>query len=229
MIFITNTKTWKFRPFFSLSLFKDMGIFLLFEFYMYFFASDRAFHMQQEYHHQDPQVFRNGSQFFPMKLHKRFLRVFLSVIGIFQLQAFSSPKGTDFLFSFLNILSNQISSLGEKFWFPSDVHCTKDSCVHRPGIEPGPPAWQASILPLNQRCHSCKRCMLMTFPNRKEIVQEKTCLIVWRKRKKKLWGCGNLPWIQIANLLPSPPNQPNDFFFLKPYSLPLFICIIITS
>ena len=24
--------------------------------------------------------------------------------------------------------------------------------VHRPGIEPGPPAWQASILPLNQRC-----------------------------------------------------------------------------
>ena len=26
------------------------------------------------------------------------------------------------------------------------------SFVHRPGIEPGPPAWQASILPLNQRC-----------------------------------------------------------------------------
>ena len=26
-------------------------------------------------------------------------------------------------------------------------------CVHRPGIEPGPPAWQASILPLNQRCY----------------------------------------------------------------------------
>nr|GBL91479.1 hypothetical protein AVEN_254824-1 [Araneus ventricosus] len=25
--------------------------------------------------------------------------------------------------------------------------------VHRPGIEPGPPAWQASILPLNHRCH----------------------------------------------------------------------------
>ena len=24
--------------------------------------------------------------------------------------------------------------------------------MHRPGIEPGPPAWQASILPLNQRC-----------------------------------------------------------------------------
>ena len=24
--------------------------------------------------------------------------------------------------------------------------------LHRPGSEPGPPAWQASILPLNQRC-----------------------------------------------------------------------------
>ena len=25
--------------------------------------------------------------------------------------------------------------------------------LHRPGIEPRPPAWQASILPLNHRCH----------------------------------------------------------------------------
>jgi hypothetical protein len=24
--------------------------------------------------------------------------------------------------------------------------------LHRPGIEPGPPTWQASILPLNHRC-----------------------------------------------------------------------------
>ena len=28
--------------------------------------------------------------------------------------------------------------------------------LHRPGIEPGPPAWQASILPLNQRCYTWK-------------------------------------------------------------------------
>ena len=28
--------------------------------------------------------------------------------------------------------------------------CTQN--VHRPGIEPGSPAWQASILPLNHRC-----------------------------------------------------------------------------
>ena len=26
------------------------------------------------------------------------------------------------------------------------------SKLHRPGIEPGPPVWQASILPLNHRC-----------------------------------------------------------------------------
>ena len=27
-----------------------------------------------------------------------------------------------------------------------------DKSLQRPGIEPGPPAWQARILPLNQRC-----------------------------------------------------------------------------
>ncbi len=31
------------------------------------------------------------------------------------------------------------------------------SSLHRPGIEPGPPAWQASILPLNQRCYDIQR------------------------------------------------------------------------
>ena len=30
--------------------------------------------------------------------------------------------------------------------------------LQRPGIEPGPPAWQASILPLNQRC-CCLLCL----------------------------------------------------------------------
>jgi hypothetical protein len=28
----------------------------------------------------------------------------------------------------------------------------QNDLLQRPGIEPGPPAWQASILPLNQRC-----------------------------------------------------------------------------
>ena len=32
------------------------------------------------------------------------------------------------------------------------VEKVKNNVLHRPGIEPGPPAWQASILPLNQRC-----------------------------------------------------------------------------
>ena len=31
--------------------------------------------------------------------------------------------------------------------------------LHRPGIEPGPPAWQASILPLNQRCFFVKKAL----------------------------------------------------------------------
>ena len=35
--------------------------------------------------------------------------------------------------------------------------------LHRPGIEPGPPAWQASILPLNQRCSLVWNNELMTF------------------------------------------------------------------
>ena len=38
--------------------------------------------------------------------------------------------------------------------------------LHRPGIEPGPPAWQASILPLNHRCYmtnSLQKCYLLGF------------------------------------------------------------------
>ncbi len=30
--------------------------------------------------------------------------------------------------------------------------CSSRAKMHRPGIEPGPPTWQASILPLNHRC-----------------------------------------------------------------------------
>ena len=35
--------------------------------------------------------------------------------------------------------------------------------MHRPGIEPGPPAWQASILPLNQRCIWCCACFCLVL------------------------------------------------------------------
>ena len=36
----------------------------------------------------------------------------------------------------------------------------KNHIMHWPGIEPGPPAWQARILPLN---HQCKRIKLQIF------------------------------------------------------------------
>ena len=39
---------------------------------------------------------------------------------------------------------------GQKYSVLSITETKRD--LHRPGIEPGPPAWQASILPLNQRC-----------------------------------------------------------------------------
>ena len=34
--------------------------------------------------------------------------------------------------------------------------------LHRPGIEPGPPAWQASILPLNHRCAPLHRAQMLS-------------------------------------------------------------------
>ncbi|KAK6746117.1 hypothetical protein RB195_012307 [Necator americanus] len=37
--------------------------------------------------------------------------------------------------------------------------------LHRPGIEPGPPAWQASILPLNHRCVSKMSTALQETPH----------------------------------------------------------------
>ena len=36
----------------------------------------------------------------------------------------------------------------------------KKNIMHWPGIEPGPPAWQARILPLN---HQCRRIILQFF------------------------------------------------------------------
>ena len=32
--------------------------------------------------------------------------------------------------------------------------------MHWPGIEPGPPAWQARILPLNHQCFYVKICVI---------------------------------------------------------------------
>ena len=36
--------------------------------------------------------------------------------------------------------------------------------MHWPGIEPGPPAWQARILPLNHQCYIVIKLNLDNFP-----------------------------------------------------------------
>ena len=41
---------------------------------------------------------------------------------------------------------------GREKHFVRSVRIQKLRILHCPGIEPGPPAWQASILPLNQQC-----------------------------------------------------------------------------
>ena len=59
--------------------------------------------------------------------------------------------------------NNRLQNFREAFtifiqaWFSSEVTWLKCNLywkkkMQRPGIEPGPPAWQARILPLNQRC-----------------------------------------------------------------------------
>ena len=43
------------------------------------------------------------------------------------------------------------------------INVAKHKRLHRPGIEPGPPAWQARILPLNQRCSHIKSSFLIKY------------------------------------------------------------------
>ena len=45
-----------------------------------------------------------------------------------------------------------IFTIFENFKKDLFVKSNMQNTMHRPGNEPGPPAWQASILPLNQRC-----------------------------------------------------------------------------
>ncbi|GIY08939.1 hypothetical protein CEXT_450631 [Caerostris extrusa] len=52
---------------------------------------------------------------------------------------------------FIRALPEGPSSIGIEQTKAGNSQRTKIS-LHRPGIEPGPPAWQASILPLNHRC-----------------------------------------------------------------------------
>ena len=53
-----------------------------------------------------------------------------------------------------NFFPNNLSAIQSNFLVPKlNSSLIEKKMLHRPGIEPGPPAWQASILPLNQRCY----------------------------------------------------------------------------
>ena len=67
-----------------------------------------------------------------------------------QLESFSGKRLAK---NQINLIINQRS---ERPQSPKNIFCKKKDYMHRPGIEPGPPAWQASILPLNQRCLDIK-------------------------------------------------------------------------
>ena len=69
----------------------------------------------------------------------------------------------------------------------------KGTRLHRPGIEPGPPAWQASILPLNQRCSHSNyalwgdRHQTKTLPTREvDDEDQHTCKAVLNPRVNEL-------------------------------------------
>ena len=47
--------------------------------------------------------------------------------------------------------------------------------MQRPGIEPGPPAWQARILPLNQRCLIFGQIFLIILSEQYEDTMYDTC------------------------------------------------------
>ena len=66
----------------------------------------------------------------------------------------------------------------------------KEKTLHRPGIEPGPPAWQASILPLNQRCgyaYGGQNCLIE--PHGERIWMERSKL---KQKGQKLFAVGRI-------------------------------------
>jgi hypothetical protein len=46
----------------------------------------------------------------------------------------------------------------------SQTHPTKKERVHSPGIGPGPPAWQADIIPLDHECHTSHVAAALLVP-----------------------------------------------------------------
>ena len=62
------------------------------------------------------------------------------------------------------------------------------STLHWPGIEPGPPAWQARILPLNHQC-MCSVSSEVSFQVRRT---QENCMAVCQKTHMQLSGFGQL-------------------------------------
>ena len=67
---------------------------------------------------------------------------------------------TQILRNIQNLITHRVSLLEGDALINDDLivenavkeYVEKIKSLQRPGIEPGPPAWQARILPLNQRC-----------------------------------------------------------------------------
>ena len=104
----------------------------------------------------------------------------------------------------------------------------KEKLLHRPGIEPGPPAWQASILPLNQRCSDVTQAMIVQSVWAALNVR---CLInvsgtawmpqMWKmKRQSTQFGChkcgnGKKSFFAVGSIWTCSPRKKTEAMFWK--------------
>ena len=111
----------------------------------------------------------------------------------------------------------------------------KEKLLHRPGIEPGPPAWQASILPLNQRCSDVTQSIIVQSVWASLNV---SCLInvsgtawmpqMWKmKRQSTQFEChkcgkGKKTFLQLAVFEPALPEKKLKLCFENIQVLPRF-------
>ena len=73
--------------------------------------------------------------------------------------------------------------------------------MHWPGIEPGPPAWQARILPLNHQCLAEKKGSLfyyLNLPTTLDIVKDRYSR---SKLFKKYKTDTNIPWQHYSQII----------------------------
>ena len=81
--------------------------------------------------------------------------------------------------------------------------------VHRPGIEPGPPAWQARILPLNQQCLAYSAVLMWGTRSTKLILQVIKTLMHCRgiEPRSPAWQARILPLNQQCSRAANVPTQ----------------------